>query len=109
MAMELPRTGTADLRELIPDQVCFMETRIRAIIVEDEPLAGQYLAALLGDTCQVEVVGLATESEAALRLCAELRPEAVFVDISLPGKDGVSLAAQLALLSQPPRLIFTTG
>jgi DNA-binding LytR/AlgR family response regulator len=86
-----------------------MWIRIRAAIIEDEPLAAQYLAQLLDDTCQVAVVGSAAESEAGLRLCAELRPDAVFVDINLPGKDGVSLAKQLAMLPQPPRLVFTTG
>ena len=86
-----------------------MWIRIRAVIIEDEPLAAQYLAALLDDTCQVEVVGAATESETGLQLCAELRPDAVFVDIKLPGKDGVSLATQLAMLPQPPRLVFATG
>jgi DNA-binding NarL/FixJ family response regulator len=59
-----------------------MWTRIRAFIVEDEPLAAEYLAALLDETCQVEVVGSATESESGLRLCAELRPDAVFLDQS---------------------------
>src|SRR5271165_6630419 len=86
-----------------------MWIRIRAVIIEDEPLAAQYLAELLDDTCQVEVVGTAAESEAGLRLCTELRPDAVFVDINLPGRDGVSLATQLAMLPQPPRLVFTTG
>ena len=71
-----------------------MWIRIRAVIIEDEPLAAQYLAALLDDTCQVEVVGSATETETGLRLCAELRPDVVFLDINLPGKDGVSLATQ---------------
>ena len=55
------------------------------------------------------MVGSGTESEAGLRLCAELRPDTVFVDINLPGKDGFSLATQLAVLPQPPRLVFTTG
>jgi two-component system, LytTR family, response regulator LytT len=86
-----------------------MWTRIRAVIVEDEPLAAVYLAVLLDETCQVEVVGSATESESGLRLCAELRPDAVFLDINLPGRDGVSLATQLAMLPQPPWLVFTTG
>ncbi|HEY0792839.1 MAG TPA: response regulator transcription factor [Chthoniobacterales bacterium] len=86
-----------------------MWIRIRAVIIEDEPLATEYLAALLDETCQVEVVGTAPESEAGLRLCAELRPDVAFIDINLPGKDGVSLATQLALLPQPPRLVFTTG
>jgi two-component system, LytTR family, response regulator LytT len=71
-----------------------MWIRIRAVIIEDEPLAAQYLAELLDETCQVEVVGSAAESEAGLRLCSELRPDAVFVDINLPGKDGVSQAPQ---------------
>src|SRR5258707_4977932 len=63
-----PRTG-ASLRSVL------MWIRIRAVIIEDEPLAAQYLAVLLDDTCQVEVVGSATESEAGLRLFAELRPD----------------------------------
>jgi DNA-binding LytR/AlgR family response regulator len=86
-----------------------MWVRIRALIIEDELLAAQYLAALLDETCQVEVVGSATDSETGLRLCAELRPDAVFLDINLPGTDGVSLATQLAMLPQPPRIVFTTG
>jgi len=86
-----------------------MWIRIRAVIIEDEPLAAQYLATLLDETYQVEVVGTATDSETGLQLCADLRPDAAFVDINLPGKDGVSLATQLAMLPQPPRLVFTTG
>ena len=86
-----------------------MWVRIRALIIEDELLAAQYLAALLDETCQVEVVGSATDFETGLRLCAELRPDAVFLDINLPGTDGVSLATQLAMLPQPPRIVFTTG
>jgi DNA-binding LytR/AlgR family response regulator len=86
-----------------------MWTRIRAVIIEDEPLAAQYLATLLDETCQVEVIGTACEGVAGLALCAELRPDAVFLDIRLPGPDGVALATQLAMLPQPPRVVFTTG
>ena len=58
---------------------------------------------------QVEVVGSAAESEASLRLCAELRPDAVFVDINLPGKRRCFTGDATAMLPQPPRLVFTTG
>jgi DNA-binding LytR/AlgR family response regulator len=85
-----------------------MWIRIRAVIIEHDPLAAQYLAALLEDSGKVEVVGSATQSEAGLRLCAEFRPDAVFLDISLPGRDGVSRATQFAMLPQPPRLVCTT-
>ena len=40
-----------------------MRIRIRVVIVEDEPLSAEYLAKLLDDTWQVEVVGTAMDSE----------------------------------------------
>jgi len=86
-----------------------MGTRISALIIEPEQIAAKHLAALLDETCQVAVVGAATHGETGIRLCRELRPEAVFLDINLPGKDGVSLASQLTTLPQPPRLVFTTA
>jgi len=78
-------------------------------MIEAEQFAAKHLGALLDETCQVEVVGTATHGETGMRLCRELRPEAVFLDINLPGKDGVSLANQLRMLPQPPRLVFTTS
>ena len=78
-------------------------------MIEAEQFAAKHLGALLDETCQVEIVGTATHGETAMRLCRELRPEAVFLDINLPGKDGVSLANQLKMLPQPPRLVFTTS
>jgi two-component system response regulator LytT len=80
---------------------------IRAVVIEDEPLADQRMATLLDDTWQVEVMGTATDGVEGLLLCAELRPDAVFLDINVPGKDGVSLATQITMLAQPPRLVFT--
>ena len=78
-------------------------------MIEAEQFAAKHLGALLDETCRVEIVGTATHGETAMRLCRELQPEAVFLDVNLPGKDGVSLASQLRLLPQPPRLIFTTA
>jgi DNA-binding LytR/AlgR family response regulator len=80
---------------------------IRAVVVQDQILAAQHLTTLLDDTLRVEVIGTATDGLEALRLCAQLRPEAAFLDINLPGTDGVSLAAQLTMLTEPPRLVFT--
>jgi DNA-binding LytR/AlgR family response regulator len=79
---------------------------IRVVVIEDEPLAGQRMAALLDDTWQVEVIGTATDGVEGLRLCAELRPDAAFLDINLPSKEDVSLATQLTRLAQPPRLVL---
>jgi two-component system, LytTR family, response regulator len=82
---------------------------IRAIVIEDRLLAAQHLTMLLEDTWQVEVIGLGTSSAACVRLCAQLRPDAVFLDIDLPTDDGGCLAKELINLDQPPRLVFTSG
>ena len=79
------------------------------IIVEDEPLAAQYLHALLKQTGNVEVVGIAHEGHTGLYLCGETAPDAAFLDIHLPGPDGLALATHLSRLRRPPLIVFTTG
>jgi DNA-binding LytR/AlgR family response regulator len=86
-----------------------MWIRIRAVIIEDNPLAAQYLAALLDDTCQVEVVGSATESETGMDLCAELRPDAVFVRHWSARQRWNFAGEATGHASQPPHLVFTTA
>jgi DNA-binding LytR/AlgR family response regulator len=82
---------------------------IRVIVIEDQLPAAQHLGTLLEDTWQVEVIGTTTESGSCLHLCAELRPDAVFLDIDLLTDNGGCLAAELTKLEQPPRLVLTAG
>src|SRR4029077_8595436 len=82
---------------------------IRTVIIEEEPLAAQPLATLLDDTRHVDVIGTAADGATGLRLCTELHPDAVFLDMNLPGQDGVSLATQLTMLTPSPRLVFIAG
>jgi DNA-binding LytR/AlgR family response regulator len=86
-----------------------MGSRITALIIEPEQTAAKHLEALLDESSQVEVAGIANCGETGITLCQELHPESVFLDINLPGKDGVSLASELTILPQPPRLVFTTA
>lgn len=82
---------------------------IRALIVEDEPLAAKFLEALLGQTGRVEVVARARDATWGIALSVELVPDVVFLDIQMPGRDGIGLAAELARLARPPLVVFTTG
>ena len=82
---------------------------IRAVVIEDEPLACRYLVNLLARTGRVEVIGEAEDAHHGLRLCARPEVAAAFVDIRLPGPDGLALAASLARLPTPPLLVFVTG
>ncbi len=82
---------------------------IHAVVVEDEPLAAQYLRALLHATGKVEIVGMVRDGQTALSLCVEAKPEVAFLDVCLPGSDGLVLAMELTRLPFPPLLVFTTG
>ncbi|ATC64191.1 DNA-binding response regulator [Nibricoccus aquaticus] len=80
---------------------------LRALLIDDERLARQELAALLKVFPWIEVVGEAGNATQALKLVEELKPELLFLDVEMPGRDGFSL---LGALPEPrPRVIFTTA
>lgn len=79
-----------------------MTETIRAVVVDDEPLARDELTFLLHECGGVEVVGSARDAAGALELCAEERPQVAFVDLRMPGPDGIALAE--ALLGRFPEL-----
>lgn len=83
---------------------------IRAVIVDDEPFARQYLRSLLEDgSGRVEIVGDAGDGAAGLKICRELEIDVVFLDIEMPGPDGLSIAERLLKLARPPLVVFVTG
>ena len=74
--------------------------------MDDEPLARRRLARLVARIPDMEVVGEAGNGEEALRSIRELQPDAVLLDIRMPGMDGLTLAGQAADL---PPIIFVTA
>lgn len=66
--------------------------RLRTIVVDDEPLGRDELVFLLGQCEGVEVVGEAADAASALKTCEEVTPDAAFVDLRMPGPDGIALA-----------------
>ena len=67
-------------------------TMLRALVVDDEPLARDELGFLLGEAGGVEVVGQAGSAARALELASTLALDVVFVDLRMPGPDGLALA-----------------
>ena len=79
---------------------------MKALVVDDEPYARRRLRRLLEALGDVEVVGEAVDGLDALRQIEALAPDVVFLDIRMPGLDGLSLAARGDAL---PPIVFTTA
>lgn len=80
---------------------------MRAILVDDEPLARLELRRLLRAHPDVEIVGEAEDGEAALRLLAELSPDVLFLDVQMPGLTGFDVLENAE--GDLPEVIFTTA
>jgi DNA-binding NarL/FixJ family response regulator len=73
---------------------------IRVLIVDDHAIVRGGLGSLIATTTDLEVVGEAADGDEAVRLAAELGPDVVLMDLSMPGSDGVQATRQL--LEQNP-------
>ena len=79
---------------------------MKALIVDDEPLARRELRRLLAAHRSIQIVGEAGDIDEARERIESLAPEVVFLDIQMPGGTGFDLLAQLDRI---PRVIFTTA
>jgi two-component system, LytTR family, response regulator len=79
---------------------------MRAIIVDDERLARQELKSLLAEYKDIEVIAECANATEAKEKIAALKPDVVFLDIQMPGKNGLELAQEL---SPVPELVFITA
>ncbi len=78
-----------------------------ALIAEDEPLMRDRLLAALKETWpELEVTGIAKNGVEALELWRKLRPDVAFLDIRMPGKTGLEVAAEIG---DAAHLVFITA
>ncbi|MCW8844563.1 MAG: LytTR family DNA-binding domain-containing protein [Gammaproteobacteria bacterium] len=82
---------------------------MRILIVDDEAPARVRLRRMLEDAGEHEVVAEAGNGEQALRLNHELSPDAILLDIRMPGMDGLECARHLSTDNEGPAVIFTTA
>lgn len=66
-----------------------MEERIRVLIADDHPLFRKGLHGLLESVAGIEVVGEASTGEEVIVLAAQLQPDVVLMDITMPGVNGI--------------------
>lgn len=85
-----------------------MTTKIRTMVVEDEPVSRDRLLALLGEEEDIEVVGACADGREAASAIASASPDLVFLDIQLPEMSGLELARAFAD-DRRPAVVFVTA
>jgi len=81
---------------------------IRAIIVDDEPLAREGIRTFLAEEPDVEVVGECADGASAVRAVEKSRPDLLFLDVQMPRLTGFDVLEALAP-ETTPLVIFTTA
>jgi DNA-binding NarL/FixJ family response regulator len=82
---------------------------VRIVIADDHQVVRAGFAELLDTRPDFSVVGTASDGAEALRLCRELQPDIVLMDVRMPGMDGIEATRQLADFGETaPRVIILT-
>ena len=84
-------------------------TGLHVLVVDDEPPSVAELAYLLSRDSRVATVKTADNGEDALRFLQSSPIDALFLDIRMPGLDGLEIAGLLNQFAQPPQIVFVTA
>lgn len=82
---------------------------MNVLIVDDEPLARERLSRMVLALGGFRIVGQAGNGQEAIKVARDTSPDVVFMDVRMPGMDGLAAALHLAELDPPPAVIFCTA
>lgn len=85
------------------------ERALRVIVVDDEPTARQRIARLLREIPSVSLVAECASGREALAEARARRPDVVFLDVAMPGLDGLTVARRLGGGDDAPLVVFVTA
>ena len=82
--------------------------RIKAVIVDDEALARNFIRRMLRDDLDVEIAGECSNGKEAVVLIRKQKPDLVFLDVQMPEMNGFAVLESIGV-DQLPEIIFTTA
>jgi two-component system chemotaxis response regulator CheB len=81
---------------------------IRVLVVDDSATAREAITAMLHSAPGIAVVGEATDGLEAVRMTAELKPDAITMDINMPNMNGHEATQQIMATTPTPIVVVTT-
>jgi DNA-binding NarL/FixJ family response regulator len=72
-----------------------MEARLRVLIADDHPVFRKGLRGVLASVTGIEVVGEAATGEEAIHLAAQLQPDVILMDLTMPGVNGIEATGRI--------------
>lgn len=82
--------------------------RIKALVVDDEPIARLAIVRLLNADADVDIVGECGDGVSALKAIRKFSPDLIFLDIQMPAMSGIDVAAQIGH-ERLPATVFVTA
>lgn len=83
--------------------------KIRCLLVDDEKPARDELRFLLSSDSEIDIVADTDSADKACALIRKEKPDLVFLDIQMPGRNGFDVIEELSDLTEPPIFVFVTA
>ena len=83
-------------------------TKIRTVVVDDEPMARERILSLLTQETDVEVIGECGDGVQAVSVIQQHSPDLVFLDVQMPGCDGFGVIQHIGA-DRMPTVVFVTA
>ena len=80
--------------------------KYKTLVIDDERLAREELKSILANFSQIYIIGEARNGDEGIEMIADLEPDLIFLDVSMPGMTGFEM---LKKLEHIPRVIFVTA